>query len=150
MIKKKSTFILYLFVVFLGFSCSSPNNNIIEHANGYLGEPVYKRLQEIFHMKKNSNMIIYYFDGDCPMCLAKVRAIENYLKENKSDMAPVFIARTMNPQMMQFNLDKLKVTSQTYAEKNNEFEKDLNFNMITKINSNRETFDYDNKLALDQ
>ncbi|KRT14627.1 hypothetical protein ASU31_18330 [Pedobacter ginsenosidimutans] len=103
--------------------------------NQYMDELTYKQLTKIGH--SDDILLVYYFDGDCSMCLAKVKAIEKYTSAAKSGLSPVFIAKTMNPQVMHFNLAQLNVKSAVYQERHNEFEKAIVFNKITKINPKR-------------
>jgi len=128
--------IAFLFSIIFGlFSCSKPN--------GYLDQKVYKNLLTLCPKKNNASLIVYYFDGDCAFCLAKAKAVETYSASH--NLKPILIAKTLNPETFQFNIDKLKITSCVTVEKGNEYEKDLPFIKVTKIDSDRAMFDLDDK-----
>lgn len=114
----------------------------------YLNEKVYSRLQNICAGAKDANLLVYYFDGDCALCLAKANAIEHYAVKNPDNLKPIFIAKTMNPQSLQFNVNKLNLSSCVYVEKNREFEKDLNFMKVTKIAPDRSEINFDNIIGI--
>lgn len=65
----------------------------------------YKTITSFFPL--NTKKIgVYYYDGDCAFCIAKMRQINNLLgNENKL----VFIAQTSNEQIFKFNTSKFKL-----------------------------------------
>jgi hypothetical protein len=80
--------------------------------------------------------IVYYFDGDCSMCIAKVKYIQNKVADSLG-LKPVFIAQTLNPEILKFNLSTAGINSCVYIDKNNNFIKKLYSGQVLRVNSNR-------------
>jgi len=103
--------------------------------NTYMQERTFRQIKTI--SPNAEGMLIYYFDGDCSMCLAKVKAIEQFARRGHSEFTPVFIAKTTNPKGMRFNLAQLHITTPVYEEQNNEFERSITFNTVTQVDHKR-------------
>jgi hypothetical protein len=91
---------------------------------------------------KNEDMIVYYFDGDCGLCLAKVIFLEKRYS-NDTNVKLIFIAKTLNPDVLKYNLSDKKIKSCVYLENKNEFEKILSFEKTIKLYTDRSYYDLD-------
>src|ERR1700744_3309163 len=135
----KYTHTLTLLLVVLAISCNAPAPKEI------MNKSLYERVAGLCPGPAKNDLVIYYFDGDCTMCLAKERFIEQKLK-NKNSIRPVFIAKTRNPRSVEFTLHSLNIASCVYVEKDNEFEKTLNFLKIVKVDKDRSITNFENIL----
>ena len=91
---------------------------------------------------KNNNVIVYYFDGDCGLCIAKVIFLEKKYS-NDTNVNLIFIAKTLNPDVLKYNLSDKKIKSCVYFENGNEFEKILNFEKLIKLYTDHSYRDLD-------
>jgi predicted DCC family thiol-disulfide oxidoreductase YuxK len=96
----------------------------------------YKQLIHLIPDVKDTNSLIYYFDGDCSMCIGKVKYIETKELPKKA-LKLIFIARTQNPALLEFNTKSLSIKSSIYIEKHNEFAQVLKFDGIIELNRDK-------------
>jgi|GEM_PF-2967628 len=108
--------------------CNAPVNR--------MNNTTYNELSTLLSGFKGNNSLIYYFDGDCSICIGKVKYIEsNELKKGEFNL--FFIARTRDPAMLKFNTDALKIKSHITIEKNDEYANALKFNEIIMIKEDK-------------
>lgn len=110
------------------------------YSSQYLNVKTYSKLTGTCNGLKNKDLIVYYFDGDCGICLAKVNFLEKKYRSNES-LNLLFIARTFNPDVLKYNLTTQKISSCVYIEHQNEFEKVLKFDNVIELNTDRSYHD---------
>jgi hypothetical protein len=134
--KRNNAMLLVSIVVFSFLqSCNSAGTS------GKIGEHQYRRLLNFIGIKKEQPLIIYYFDGDCTMCIAKVKNMQDSRK--RFDGAKmIFIARTANPIVMRFNLNNVAPDAEVAIDNSDLLLDVLPFNKISKLNTDR-TLDED-------
>jgi hypothetical protein len=121
--------------------CTSKSQDSVS----YLDKNTYEKLMNLCPDKNISDLIVYYFDGDCSICLGKAREVDSLCRQIQSTRV-VFIAKAINPAIFIPRWNGLKIRSCVYIERNNEFEKSLKLLKVTKINTDRSEEDYDSKI----
>lgn len=124
-------FIIFVFLLVLLF-----HSGCKHHSSKYLDAKTYSKLVGTCSNLKNKDLIVYYFDGDCGICLAKVNFLEKKYSSNEN-LNLLFIARTFNPDILKYNLTTQKIRSCVYIEHQNEFEKALKFDNVIELNTDR-------------
>ena len=110
----------------------------------YMNKSEYDTIINLNPKNKNADLVIYYFDGDCSLCIAKVRYIEKVLKNNRY-VKLLFIAKTLNPDILKFNLNNIKLKSYVFIDKNDFFNNKLNMNEVIRLNMDRSQSVYEIK-----
>lgn len=75
--------------------------------------------------------ILYYLDGDCGFCWANILSVEAFTGEN--DIECLFIAKTTELEMFNFNLEKANIASCVLVDKDLTFEKENSIFLINEI-----------------
>lgn len=115
---------------FIFQNCSNQDNST------RIDKVYFNKLVKLDESYRNEDLIVYYFDGDCALCLAKVK----YLEEKKSilkNTKVLFLTKTINPEAMRFSLSKIVPGVIVHLDNANQFAGILSFNKITKINNDR-------------
>lgn len=91
---------------------------------------------------KGKKYLVYYFDGDCSFCIAKILNVQKEAA-GKKEYGVLLVARTFNPELLAFNLKQYKISSCIIYEKHNDFNNELMINHVMCVEKNREIFLYD-------
>ena len=137
----KNTFTRLLTVMLVAVFCACrPATKV------YINQKLYNRISSICPDSNNSPIVLYYFDGDCSICIAKARYIETTLIKSKNAMKPIFIARTINPEVLKFNIRNAQIKSCVFIDNGNSFEHDFTLLQILKIDQDRSFVNYEREL----
>ncbi len=128
---KKGRSILLIHAFFLMLSLS----NCGVAKKDYLQPAAYEKMLAIDNSLKGKDLLVYYFDGDCSFCIAKLITME---KENNKDGARrVYIAKTSDPVVFSFNIKENGVTAPVYIDNDNFFPAFLQLNRVARVNADR-------------
>lgn len=132
-IQRLKTLILTI-LSFVFIKCDNP-------AKTYIDKSVYNKIITNCSALENLSLVIYYFDGDCSLCIARLIEIEGDLI-NKKDVKAIFIAKTKNAAAFFYNLKTSGVKSCVIIEKENLFNQYFRLNEIIRVNKDR-AIEYD-------
>lgn len=118
--------ILFLFITFGLFNNAKGQNNKlfeqyeIDSINFYY-TPLYPTDSvDITHLLNSQYINVYYFNGECSLCLSKMQEAETFFHEHKSDyLKTIFIVETNDTITFNFYRDKLNIATQILWDKNN-------------------------------
>lgn len=136
-----------ILLVIIISTCTCQNRHVNQNQEK-ISEEAYQKIVKICPGGNRKVMLVYYFDGDCAMCLGKASYIEKYA--NARGLKPVLIAKTMNPAEFRYNLQKLNIRTYVYMEENREFENKISFMKVTKMNIDRSIQNYDKEVENNQ
>lgn len=139
--------IAILLIIIISTTNACQNLNMHQNQEK-ISEQTYEKIVKFCPGGYRKVMLVYYFDGDCAMCLGKASYIEKYA--NARGLKPVLIAKTMNPAEFRYNLQKLNIRTCVYMEENLEFENKINFMKVTKIDVDRNVQNYDKEVDNNQ
>ena len=143
---KKLLRIAILFItITLTYSCQ---HHYVQQNQEKITNDIFKKIAEICPGEIRNGMLVYYFDGDCAICLGKASYVEKYA--NARGLKPVLIAKTLNPAEFNYNVEKLNVHACVYIEKNREFENHISFMKVAKIDADRNISNYDKEIESNQ
>ena len=100
--------------------------------------------------KNTSDVLIYYFDGDCSFCFSKIKFLSDAYK-SQSNVELIFIAKTLNPLIFKHNFNKLNVRGCIYINNDHSFDKTVKINDILVVRPDLSYKEYeilDSKLQL--
>lgn len=88
---------------------------------------------------KASNIIVYYFNGDCSICVGKILQVEHDLKKSMNAEA-LYIAKTSDPSFLTYSLKRNHITSCVIIEnkKDTSMQKYFKLDEFYIIDKNRE------------
>ena len=133
MMLKKYIIVPAMFLIILISGCNST-------PKVYMNASHYNSIKKLC-AKTKPVLIVYYYDGDCSLCIAKVKFLDSKFRDSE-DTNTVFISKTLNPSILKFNLDNLKLHSCLYDDQKNDFSHVLKLNQVLKINSDRSFEEY--------
>lgn len=131
------------FLAIVTLVCSCQNRHVPQNQEK-VSRATYQKILRICPAAVRKVLLVYYFDGDCAICLGKASYIEKYA--NARGLTPVFIAKTLNPAEFQYNLKKLNVLACVHIEENHEFENKIFFMKVMKIDVGRNVWNYDDEI----
>ena len=102
-----------------------------------LSEEGYRQVLRDCPAVAGQNLTLYYFDGDCSFCVGKVADLEKSTAATHDSKA-VFIAKTHDPSILQFNIKQFGIRSCLIIEKDQAYSNYFRLNEVVKINQQRE------------
>jgi hypothetical protein len=119
-----------LVLVLLVFAlCNSPKRRLPTVA--------YNKITNSCKELNGFDLHIYYFDGDCSLCIAKLLEQEDKVK-NEKDVRAVFIAKTRNAATLEYNLQDKNIKSCVIIDKGEEYASFFKLNQIVLVNKQME------------
>lgn len=119
----------WLILLICIFSCSPPSQQ-----GQKIDSLVYNKLIDSCSVATNKEIFLYYFDGDCPLCLGEAKEMEETIK-NRDDITTLFIVTTANPELFENNINRLHLQSCIIIDNELNFTKTFKFNSKIRIDS---------------
>jgi hypothetical protein len=97
----------------------------------YYYKPLYKADSvKIIKSEPATHYNIFYFDGNCALCIGKLKAVENiFTSIDKTYIGSLFIVNTSDTISFNFHRDKMNLSTPVLWDKQRRFgSKPLNFN----------------------
>ena len=143
--KRLKSIAIVLAILSINYSCQ---NSHIQKKQEKISADGYQKIIGVCPDAARKNILLYYFDGDCAICLGKASYIEKYAIAHR--LKPVLIAKTLNPAVLQYNIKNLNIQTCILIEKNQEFEKELDFMKVTKVSVDGSMENYDKRIENNQ
>jgi hypothetical protein len=134
--------------MFLSLVCACRNSNGQRNITENISGVTYQKILKICPSENRDELLVYYFDGDCSICLAKASYVEKYAQTHH--LKPILIAKTLNPTEFQLNLSKLNIRACVHIEANQEFENKISFMNVIKVSTDLHIEDFDKKIENDK
>ncbi|TXJ22269.1 MAG: hypothetical protein E6Q24_21330 [Chitinophagaceae bacterium] len=116
------------------------------HANSsaiYLEQATYDKLAAPCAKEGKDHLIVYYFNGECSICFAKIIQIESELK-NKPNTRAVYLAQTIDSALVSYSLKKNNVSACLLVEgtADSSYRKYFQLNEVYEIDEKRRVYPY--------
>lgn len=126
--KKQLYLVLIFFMIYSVSSCTS----VISNAKT-LDATIYERLTKVCGIAEEIDVIVFYFDADCALCVAQIIDLE----KSVTDEEVILIAKSTDPEIFEYNIQKLNIKSCVIIEKDHAYRKYFTLNEKVKINKDR-------------
>ncbi|WCT13773.1 hypothetical protein [Mucilaginibacter jinjuensis] len=137
-----------ILLIFWSLACACRNGSGQQNKTENISGDIYRKILKICPSENQEELLVYYFDGDCSMCLAKASYVEKYAQTHH--LRPILIAKTLNPTGFRLNLSKLNVRACVRVEENREFENKVDFMKVTKISTDLHVENFDKEIEGDK
>ncbi|WP_164974258.1 hypothetical protein [Filimonas effusa] len=127
---KYSVIKILLLVILFSVGCESGSEN-------KLADNSYKLLTGKCQSLHEKDFLVYYFDGDCSVCYAKVLLLKEQYPEYENRI--LLVAKTQKPQLLLYNLNANNVKYCLTIDSTGSFGKEANlgYNKVTFIKKDR-------------
>ena len=100
-----------------------------------IDKTVYAKIAMLCPDIRSKVVNIYYFDGDCSICISKAMDLENEFRGNAMEKV-LYIATTQNEYAARFNIENIGIKSCYIISDSAEYNSFFSLNTITKIDKN--------------
>ncbi len=113
--------------------CANTNS-----APAYMEQSIYDKLAKPCAKEGEDRLIVYYFNGECAICFAKIIQIESELR-NKPDTRAVYLAQTIDSALVSYNLKKNNIQACLLVEgtADSSYRKYFQLNEVYEIDEKR-------------